>query len=208
MDVEAKKGNAAGGAEGKPGGGEPPPEPPSRWQVVAGCALIAVVIGLLVWQNVATQGQFRGRGDQILLLIGVALVTGVAFWLITRSQGELNLPQLGIRLVGGAGIGAGFMYLAWKLTSPADTHVIVQLRSHTPLTRVSDYDAATIKDVTILRHRQEAPSDRALVEFQEGKERGRFTTLHLVGSKQVPTVYEVTTSGLVDSPGTKGGQSP
>lgn len=98
------------------------------WSFVTGVALIVLVISLLVWQRISTHGYIAGRQDWLLLLVGVALVTGMVFWLITPgAEGELNLTQLGLKLTGGAAIGAGFMLLAWELTKTSPTTVIVPL---------------------------------------------------------------------------------
>jgi hypothetical protein len=179
-----------------PAAGSPAERAAPAWVSASGWGLILLVIVLLIWQRVATGGHITGRQDWLLLCVGVALVTGVAFWLATPgAQGELSLPKLGIRLAGGAGIGACFMVLAWGLTRETPSTVIVPLEAGS---RQHDYpvvighDTDNLDLVYLLR-----PDYRVLVEFKDGRERGWFQTKHLEqGGKFVVLKYKVTRAGL------------
>jgi hypothetical protein len=177
---------------------QPPPanRPSPSWTFGVGVALLAVILFLLVVQRVSTGGFSTGRNDSILLLVGVALFTGIAFWLVTPgAEGTVDLKQLGIHLGGGAGIGAAFMLLAWWLTSSSPTYIVVSLDSaslqHELALASGPADSADIKSAYLL-----PPKDRVFVEFGDGKEKGWFTTHHLEGAKVVTLKYKVTRYGL------------
>ncbi|HLN29974.1 MAG TPA: hypothetical protein VK395_19690 [Gemmataceae bacterium] len=168
------------------------------WSFITGVALILLVIGLLAWQRISTHGFIAGRQDWVLLLIGVALVTGMVFWLVTPgAEGELNLAHLGLKLTGGAAIGAGFMLIAWGLTKISPTTVIVALDqdslANRPVVRGLDTENIDLA--------YQLPDQRVLVEFKDGKEHGWFKTEHLeVGGKLVYLTYKVTRAGLDGQP--------
>jgi hypothetical protein len=78
-----------------------------------GFALLILVL-LFVHRSVVT-GFCYQVPDYTFLFVGVALITGIVFWVCTGSSGVLTVKELGLRLGGGAAIGAGFMLLAFSL---------------------------------------------------------------------------------------------
>ena len=95
--------------------------------------LILLMIGLIGWM-VSALGGHLAPAHWALLYVGIALVTGIAFWTITGSTGQvtLNVAQVALRLGGGAAIGAAFMLIAYSLVATNDPYVIVPLRRRRP----------------------------------------------------------------------------
>ncbi len=160
-----------------------PPESPrtpnnSAPPIKLGFALIGALIALeaiMIW---ATGGRLR-QAHEVALYIGVALITGIAFWLFTPgSTGELNLPELGIKLGGGAAIGAIFMLLASWLTSPAIQHVVVPVPAEIPQQfTMHNLSPDSIRELGELRT---VSGNRFLfAEFWAKEEEGAFQLTHL-----------------------------
>ncbi len=103
--------------------------PPNANRSSFAWAFIMLIVTLLVWQRYDTGGLYLGMHERMLFLTGVALLTGTVFWIVTPGSGQVSIRQLGIRLGGGAAIGAAFMLLANQLTpqSLPGVGVVVEL---------------------------------------------------------------------------------
>jgi hypothetical protein len=78
----------------------------------AGFALILIILALETALFRSKEGDLD-KAEWVVLYVGVALVTGIAFWILTPgSTGEVTVEHLGIKLGGGAAIGAAFMLLS------------------------------------------------------------------------------------------------
>jgi hypothetical protein len=96
-----------------------------------GLATVFVFVALEVLMLVSTRGELT-RAFWVVLYVGVGIVTGVLFWILTPgSTGEFNFKGV-LKLTGGAAIGAAFMYLAYWLTIPTSTEVIAPFPSDIP----------------------------------------------------------------------------
>lgn len=77
-----------------------------------GFALILIILALETALFLSKEGDLD-KAEWVVLYVGVALVTGIAFWILTPgSTGEVTVEHLGIRLGGGAAIGATFILLS------------------------------------------------------------------------------------------------
>src|SRR5437879_3582900 len=71
----------------------------------AGWTLVGIILALEVWLLAATHGIVVSNGHRIALYVGVALITGITFWLVTPgSSAVVSVPHLGLKLGGGAAI--------------------------------------------------------------------------------------------------------
>ena len=160
-----------------------------------GTVFLFILVALLVWLRIATEG-FASNLDWVLFYVGIALVTGIAFWVYTPgSQGTLNLPQFGIHLGGGAAIGASFMLLAVLFVPKADPDVVVALpeQVRSPTVKVLKYDHEKLVTVSMI---PKLPGN-VFVRFHDGEEQGWFWTWDVQPGKQVETKYSVTRSGRI-----------
>jgi hypothetical protein len=156
-------------------------------------AVIVALVGVMLW---STQGVLT-RAHEIVLFVSVAIVTGVLFWILTPgSSGQLTVKQLGIRLGGGAGIGASFMLLAWWLTaSTANTTVVpVPFQIPTDFT-IENISPEHLADVGELR----TVSKRRFIyaEFRPGHNAGvlRLKYLKPLGGGFEMSTFTVTLAG-------------
>jgi len=181
------------------------PALPSHPLLIPGLLVVFVIIvleALMLWQ---TNGHLT-RAYQIVLYTGVAIVTGVLFWLLTPgSMGEVDLKQLGIRLGGGAAIGAAFMLLAWFLTDPETNHVVAPVPFGIPqeftIHNQSPNDLADVGEVRTISGRR-----YLYAEFRSGHDEGILNLKHLrAGSAGFSTPsYQITLEGelivIADTP--------
>ena len=142
-------------------------------ELIGGSFLIVIVLVLLAILLVYRADSFS-RPHWVSLYAGIAVVTGLAFWIYAPgSTGEVTVKELGIKLGGGAAVGAAFMLLAWWLT---------------PLTEVLIVDVPdSVKGIASrfaiensspgLRAELLDGNNRILVEFSENRAEGR---IHLV----------------------------
>lgn len=98
-----------------------------RSSLIPAFTLVFGLIGLLGVLYWAEDGYPSALG-WVFAYVGVALITGIAFWALTGSTGDLTLPQIGLRLGGGAAIGAGFMLLAHSLTPQTDRDRLIEIQ--------------------------------------------------------------------------------
>lgn len=128
--------------------------------------IIAVAIMLIV------TGGHLNRAFEIVLYICVALVTGILFWLFTPgSTGDLDFKKLGIKLGGGAAIGASFMLLAWYLTEPNLNYVVIPKPSYIPQEfTIINQSSQEINDVGEVRTK--GGKQYLYIEFRDGKDEG------------------------------------
>ena len=140
--------------------------------VAPGLVLILVLLTLAAWLLVGTGGHLL-RAHWIALCVIVALVSGIAFWALTPgATGTVDIVQLGVRLTGGAGIGAAFLLLAWWLTSdPPPNARVVSVKNFPAL--VVDGERST-PGITVRRIARER--DQLLVLFAENTDEGDFYT--------------------------------
>src|SRR5258708_36372718 len=130
--------------------------------------LILLIIVLIAWMVAALGGRLA-PAHWSLLYVGIALVTGIAFWTLTASTGEFNLTreQIAIKLGGGAAIGASFMYLAYWFNSGGDPYVVVPLAASgtsANVIAISDFDRGSLNAPYLIRELREV-----LIEFKDGK---------------------------------------
>lgn len=156
--------------------------------------VIVILEAIMLW---GTSGRLT-RAYEIVLYIGVAIVTGVLFWLLTPgSQGELNFTQLGIRLGGGAAIGASFMLLAWYLTDQDTNHVVVPVPPGVPAEfNIENQTPNGLADVGEVR----SVSGRhyLYVEFQPGQDQGDLSLKYLNPNEGfITSSYRVTRDGVI-----------
>jgi len=161
-----------------------------------GMAVVFVIIALEVLMLAFTRGQLT-RAYEIALYIGIAIVTGVIFWLLTPgSTGELELKKLGIKLGGGAAIGAIFMILAHQLTVRETNYVVLpipaQIHREFTIKNLSPGDISNVGQVRTITHKR-----LLFVEFRPGKEAGtiRLKYFRTNDSKFEEPVYRVTLKG-------------
>src|SRR5262245_1935824 len=115
--------------------------PKTEQRFLYGLLLAAIILFLEFLVFYSTGGRLA-RAHWVVLYVGVAVFTGVVFWLVTPgSTGSLKFAALGIKLGGGAAIGAAFMLLAWKLSAPTSSSIVVPVPSEIP----SDF---TIKNLS------------------------------------------------------------
>jgi hypothetical protein len=183
----------------------PPSAPPAaagssvspRLVFAGGMGLILLIIGLLAWMVTALGGRLA-PAHWSLLYVGIALVTGIAFWTLTTSTGEVTLTreQVALKLGGGAAIGAAFMYMAYWFNSGGDPYVVVPLASSgtsANAVAISDFDRGNLDPPYLIRELRQV-----LVEFKEGKKDGWYTTKHPEPpNKMVYLTYHVTRLGMV-----------
>ncbi len=171
--------NAAGDGESKPAPplADPELDPKTKNLILfSGIVLLFVLIALIVWLLAATGGSFKG-GEWPAFYVAVALVSGIAFWFFTAgSTGEYTSKQLGIRLGGGAAIGAAFMVLAHFLTpaTPPSNLLVVDARNEgesADLGFALESWSEGLRNVTHLD--KENNGTQFLVEFRE--DQGFFT---------------------------------
>lgn len=147
----------------------PKPRPLGRLRLLLATAILLICLTLIVVMFAVTGGYFLAA-HWTAFYVGVALLTGLAFWLFTDTRGEFTNKRLGILLVGGGGIGACFMILAHFLT-PVDVAQNVQ---------IVKTDLAGPVFVTHLSASVEKPVQlpgnpaRFVIEFAEGEALGTF----------------------------------
>lgn len=132
--------------------------------------LVAMLIILLLAVLLTARGGILQRAEWVALYVGVALVTGIVFWLVAPGgKSELSMPQYGMRLGGGAAVGAIFMLIAHKITPGPEIRAFELpteiRRSHT----VQILDSSPRIDVEIVNKRL------LLVEFRESQNDGEVT---------------------------------
>lgn len=89
----------------------------------AGLCLIVFLSLLVAFMFWFTGGEFL-ISHWAAFYVATALITGLAFWLVTPSPATLSIPWLGARLGGGAAIGAIFMLLVMFLLPPTNLRVV------------------------------------------------------------------------------------
>jgi hypothetical protein len=98
-----------------------------RPETIAALVVVAILVFAMGCMLVATDG-LMNRGYGVAFFICSALIAGIAFWTLSpgaRQGNAFNLRVLGIRLGGGAAIGASFALLAWTVV-PSDSTFVVQ----------------------------------------------------------------------------------
>lgn len=146
--------------------------------LLPGMIVISIIIILETVMLIKTNGILT-QAYQIVLYVGVAIVTGVVFWTLTPgTSGQINFTQLGIRLGGGAAIGASFMLLAWWLTAPKCNFVVIPTPSNAPedflLLNVSPENISDVGELRTISKRR-----YIFAEFRSKKEVGEIHFRHL-----------------------------
>lgn len=179
--------------------------PVSHGQILAaGLGMVKIIILLLAVMLVTTGGHLT-RAYEIVLLVGIALVTGISFWLLTPgSTGTVEVKEIGIRLGGGAAIGAAFMILAWWLTSGLPSYVVVPVPASIPsefvIRNLTPEEIADVGEVhTITNNRM------LYVAFQPKRESGTIELRHLKPgeAKFSAPLYIITVKGEISPGGTE-----
>lgn len=167
--------------------------------LVPALVMVLVFVVLNTLMLVATGG-YLARAHWFVLVVSVGIVTGILFWTLTPgSTGEVNLPELGIRLCGGAAIGAAFMLLAWYLTSPAKNEAVIPLSATLPpdieMVNLSTEAIATLGEVRTLGGRR-----MIYVQFSDEAEAGTILVRHLNTDlvEFVEREYRVTRDGRLE----------
>jgi hypothetical protein len=171
----------------------------STWGII----FIFVILGLLILLLQTTRGVLN-HAQWVLMLVAIALITGLTFWIWTESSGQLTVKQLGIELGGGAGIGASFMLLAWKLVTSRSFQKIIS-----PFVVVSIPTEGRSSIFYLSWHSKDIVSAlnlkdnrRMLFEFGEGKFSGEINIRYLAkdASKWNEVKYKIDRSGrLIDT---------
>ena len=164
--------------------------------LLPGMIITIVIIVLETVMLIKTNGVLT-QAYQIVLYVGVAIVTGVVFWTLTPgTSGLINFKQLGIRLGGGAAIGASFMLLAWWLTVPKFNFAVIPTPSNIPedfsLANVSPENISDIGELRTISKRR-----YIFAEFRSNKEIGEINLQHLNASKNrlENSIYVITLQG-------------
>ena len=181
----------------------PKPTPPisseKSWlrafTAIVGFGLVFLLIGLLVLLYTQTGGGFL-PAHWVGFYVAVALITGLAFWLITGSPAEFSWKEFGARLGGGAAIGIIFMFAAQKITPAPPPNIRIIDVAVPGGTRVStaDHDAA-IASVIALEN-----GTRFLVQFTEGAMSGKISFHYLKGQERHRFTYNVPRVGALPEP--------
>lgn len=165
-----------------------------------GISLLLLVLLIVVWLSADGTPM-----DWVFFYVLVALLTGVLFWTVTPgSTGEVTVQQLGIRLGGGAAIGAAFMLLAHWLTPapppPASDVALVSLNlpdsvRTSPVLKVANFDEASFSHEPVLLPCA-GTKRQALVQFKEGASEGWFRVSAVVPpGKRISVEYTVSRGG-------------
>lgn len=142
--------------------------------IAVGIAVLLILIGLTVVLFRYARDRFYPQ-YWVAFYVSVALITGLSFWLLTAgATGEYTNSRLGLRLGGGAGIGACFMVLARVLTpSPpllGERVIKIQVNAAGHIFPATPAPAWSkeIREVLIL----DENGSRALVLFEDGQMEG------------------------------------
>jgi hypothetical protein len=153
-----------------------------------------VAIGMMLFA--VTGGGFL-PAHWVAFYILVALVTGLAFWLITGATGEFSWKDLGWKLTGGAAIGIIFMFAAHKLTPepPPNVRVIEVVIGNGIEPFIAGFENGTSRVIRI-------PNEpRYLVEFREGAMTGEVHFRYLgPNGERVTRTYTVPRVGVMGEP--------
>ena len=139
-----------------------------------GFALILIILALETALFLTKEGDLDKAG-WVVLYVGVALVTGIAFWILTPgSTGEVTVEHLGIRLGGGAAIGAAFILLSNFVSEEPPTHRVFLVDD-----KCEQIDPAVIEEdgvnaIELEKDEESLKVKRWLVEFKAPK--GYFVT--------------------------------
>ena len=169
---------------------------PQRMKAALG--VVGVIVLLLTVMLAMTGGELL-RSHWVVLYVGVALVSGILFWVLTPgSSGEVDLKELGIKLGGGAAIGQAFMLLAWTLTRNQDQDFVVPIPADVPeKVQLKNLTTAALSDVGEVRT---TGGRRFLyVEFRPGQEVGRVSLIYPDPPNEsfIARTFEVTTGGAI-----------
>ena len=165
-------------------------------QTWAALLVVFVILALIVAMIWSTEGDLS-RAHMILLYVGVAIITGILFWHFTPgSTGQFDLKQLGIRLGGGAAIGASFMVLAWWLTVPETTTALVFI----PTTIPDDFKIENIspeKLADLGKVHTKSRRNFIFADFRAGHESAliRLTYLNIENNQFLTPVFKILLTG-------------
>ncbi len=141
--------------------------------LIGGSILIVIVLMLLA-SLLIYRGDSFNRPHWVSLYAGIAVVTGLSFWIYAPgSTGEVTIKEIGIKLGGGAAVGAAFMLLAWWLTPLTDVLIVDVPDS----VKGIGSRLAVENSSPGLRTELLGGNDRILLEFPENRSEGR---IHLV----------------------------
>lgn len=134
---------------------------------ILGFMAVIFLLALIWLLYYATDGTFL-PSHWVALYVAIAIVTGVLFWNFTTTDADVSLPALGIRLGGGAAVGAAFMILAHWLTPGAAMFRIVDIQ-------FEGVDSFSYQGERDLRRVEPLNKETEfLVEFQESVDEGYF----------------------------------
>jgi len=148
-------------------------------------SIFLIVIVLLTVLLIATGGNLNDALWSVLY-IGLALITGISFWIITPgATSEVRIPILGIKLVGSAATGAAFIILMNMYFPPRDYALITLPPKH----QDNSFDVVNT-DHWIVETR--ISKQRRLVEFVGNQREARFRAEQLTPDGQGLNTYEFT----------------
>ena len=172
------------------------------------CSRIAyLVIFLIAIMLILTKGNLN-RALWVALWVGVAITSGIIFSVFTTdSTGQIDFKQLGIKLGGGAAIGAAFMLLPWWMTKPDINYTIIPVPSeiHGPI-NIENLTTNNISDVGELR--TVGRKRYLFVDFFDEEEEGKLLLKYSKSNSAEILVnsYFVTIKGKLEKVQNDGGQ--
>jgi ABC-type transport system involved in multi-copper enzyme maturation permease subunit len=148
------------------------------------CIILLIIIGLLTVLLVVTGGNLNDALWYVLY-IGLALITGIAFWIIAPGgTGEVTIPVLGIKLVGSAATGAAFIILMHSFLPPRDYAIITLPEKHQDKSFIpKDNDSVELTEIS---------TETYLVKFDGNKTKAKFKAEQIDPDGQGFSLYEFT----------------
>lgn len=146
--------------------------------------ILLIIIGLLTALLIFTGGNLNDALWSVLY-IGLALITGIAFWIITPGgTSEIKIPLLGIKLVGSAATGAAFIILMNLYFPPRDYAIITLPEKHQDNTFLpKNNDSVELTRIS---------TESYLVKFNGKKTKSKFKAEQLDPDGEKYSFYEFT----------------
>ena len=153
-------------------------------QALAFCIWLIVIV-LMAALLITTGGNLNDALWSVLY-IGLALITGIAFWIVTPgAKSEVGIPKLGIKLAGSAATGAAFIIIVNFYLPPRDYAITTLPLQHQDKSfhQVNPDDSMKVTRINLQRY---------LVEFVGNKRADKFRAEQLTPDGQAWNSYEFT----------------
>lgn len=164
-------------------------------RAVFGMLFVLVLIGLVVAMVSSGEGMLE-RSEWVLLYTAIAMISGVTFWFVSPDgQQSFDMKEMGIKLSGGAAVGASFMLLAYFITPPP-----VLQRYSFPEDISNSYVVSLVSagnGVDILHVDEDRKS--LIVEFKEGVSEEKIRFKHALGLELLDACYLIYRKGRIKS---------